>query len=39
METFFVVFSYFSFVLLVGTCGFITYQILKSGLGLGDKGE
>lgn len=35
--TFFVVFSYGSFALLIGTCAFITYQVVKSGLGLNEE--
>lgn len=31
---FFVIFSYGSFILLVGTCAFITYNVFKNGLGL-----
>lgn len=34
---FFVVFSYGSFALLVGTCLFISYQVVRSGLGLDEE--
>jgi hypothetical protein len=33
MREFFILFTYFSFISLAGTCFLITYQIIKHGIG------